>query len=96
MADPFAQGTADILEVMGVSAVYHSPDGEVSCTAVLDYNVEITDGHGTVVEVQIAISVSINEVGIPEAGRTFEIDGKTYRVGPVVARDACMVTVSCS
>lgn len=79
--DPFAQGTADILEELGVSAVF-KPDGgnPVETRVIKDHEVELAGGHVTVAEDMIVLTCLRADVGIPAPDDVFTIDDTDHPV----------------
>lgn len=80
--DPFADGTADILEAMGVSAVYKPQGGaEVETTVVFDTGIESAGGQVSVAEGVSVLSCLRKDVGLPASGDVFTTgDGTDYTV----------------
>ena len=99
MSDILAQAAADILDSeLGRDATYRAggTGSPTPCRCLLRRNLEITDTYGTVIEVETAITLPRDAVGLPENGDTVETGSHTYRVGRVIRFDDYMVTVSCS
>ncbi len=92
MTDPIAQAAADILgSELGHDAEYEG----TPCRALRQYNLEVTDTYGTVIEVQIAITLP-RGLGIPSHGETIVIGSETYRVARVMRYDDYVTVSSCT
>jgi len=104
MSDEFQSAAAALRQEEGNHDAHYTPGSGAAAPGIRvgrSYNLELTDTYGTVIEVQIAVTLLRSDVGIPSPGDQVVIDPGTpdeitYRIERVVSYDDYMVTVSCS
>ncbi|WP_435102354.1 hypothetical protein [Arhodomonas sp. AD133] len=82
-------------EILGSELGYEAEYEGTLCRALRQYNLEVPDSHGYVIEVQIAITLP-RELGIPRNGETIVIGSETYRVARLIRYDDYVTVSSCT
>lgn len=104
MSDEFQSAAAALRQEEGNRDATFAPASGPAVTGIRAkraYDLELTDRYGTVIEVQIAVTMLRSDVGLPSPGDAVTLDPDTgaeatYRIERVAKYDDYMVTVSCS